>query len=131
MFRPYAFAPGLTVADLQRSEDFYTKVLGFAVAERWVRDGLPHGVGLTAGTCELVLIQDDWARGRNRRKGEGIRFWFRTEDDIDALAEVVQASGVEITQPPSDRPGGGRTFSFDDPDGFHLTIAREERAPEA
>lgn len=130
MFRPYAFAPGLTVKDLERSETFYRKALGFTVAERWVRDSLVHGVRLEAGSCELVLIQDDWARGRNRNKGEGIRFWFRTEGDIDALADAVEAAGVPLTQPPSDRPWGARTFSFDDPDGFHVTIARERRAPE-
>src|SRR5688572_11410201 len=64
--------PGLTVNDLTKSLHFYTDVLGFIVGERWTGpDGALRGVMLRAGACSLGLSQDDWAKGRDRKKGEG------------------------------------------------------------
>jgi uncharacterized glyoxalase superfamily protein PhnB len=30
-----------------------------------------------------------------------------------------------LTEEPHDQPWGGRSFSLDDPDGYHLTFHRE------
>jgi uncharacterized glyoxalase superfamily protein PhnB len=116
--------PGFTVADLQRSIDFYTGVLGFVVEERWMDGDKLRGVMLKAGACNLGLSQDDWAQGRDRKKGVGCRIWCQTVQDVDDLAARVKAAGVALTQPPQDQPWGDRTFAMDDPDGFHLTISR-------
>ena len=48
--------------------------------------GVLRGVMLKAGACDLGLSQDDWAKGRDRKKGEGMRIWCQTAQDIDALA---------------------------------------------
>jgi len=120
-----AFSPGLTVGDLEKSIEFYTQALGFVVAERWMRDGQLAGVMLEAGACELGLSRDDWAKGRERKKGEGIRLWVETGQDIDELAARARARGARITVEPEDKPWGVRAFAFDDPDGYHWTIYRE------
>lgn len=120
-----ATIPSLTVNDLQRSLKFYTDVLGFILKEPWKNDkGELTGVMLRAGVCELSLSQDDWAKGRDRKKGEGFRLWCQTAQDVDALAKRVTAAGFRLTEEPKDQ-WGGRSFSFDDPDGFHLTIHRD------
>jgi predicted enzyme related to lactoylglutathione lyase len=119
-----SIAPGLTVDDLTRSIAFYTDVLGFFVSERWERDGVLRGVMLKAGVSEIGLSQDDWAKGRDRKKGVGVRLWCGTVQDVDALAARIKAAGRALTEEPKDQPWG-RSFSFDDPDGYHLTIARE------
>lgn len=119
-----AFTPGLTVNDLDRSIAFYTKALGFIVGERWERDGRLVGVMLKAGASELGLSQDDWQKGRDRTKGVAVRLWCETAQDIDALAARARAAGHALTEEPKDQPWGGRAFSLDDPDGFHLTIFR-------
>ena len=122
--------PSLTVSDLGRSLDFYTEVLGFYASERWTDEatGKLLGAMLTAGVCKLGLSQDDWAKGRDRKRGEGVRIWCTTAQDVDALAARIKAAGVHLTEEPTDQPWGGRSFSVDDPDGFHLSIYR---APEA
>lgn len=120
-----AYSPGLTVGDLEKSIEFYTQALGFVVAERWMRDGQLAGVMLEAGACELGLSRDDWAKGRERKKGEGIRLWVETGQDIDELAARARARGARITAEPEDKPWGVRAFAFDDPDGYHWTIYRE------
>lgn len=119
------FMPGFTVNDLQRSIAFYTDVLGFVVGERWTNDsGTLTGVMLKAGACELGLSQDDWAKGRDRVKGAGVRIWTETVQDIDTLGGRVRSAGWKLTEEPHDQPWGGRALSLDDPDGYHLTVFR-------
>jgi catechol 2,3-dioxygenase-like lactoylglutathione lyase family enzyme len=118
--------PSFTVNDLARSVRFYTDVLGFIVGERWTDGGELRGVTLKAGVCELSLSQDDWAKGRDRQKGEAVRIWCSTAQDLDALAVRIKAEGGRLTEEPTDQSWGGRRLSVDDPDGFHLTIYREQ-----
>jgi uncharacterized glyoxalase superfamily protein PhnB len=115
----------MTVNDLQKSLAFYTGALGFTEKERWTDGGVLHGIMLKAGSCELGLSQDDWARGRDRQKGQGIRIWCRTTQDVDVLAARARSAGAVLTEEPHDQPWGGRSFSLDDPDGYHLTFHRE------
>ena len=122
-----SFQPAFTVNDLERSVRFYTDTLGFIVGDRWTDDGGKlRGVMLKAGACELGLSQDDWAKGRDRPKGQGVRVWCTTAHDIDALASRIKASGGRLIEGPMDQPWGGRSLSVDDLDGFHLTIYREK-----
>lgn len=116
--------PSFTVSDLERSVRFYTEILGFVVGERWTDGGVLRGVMLKAGACELGLSQDDWAKGRDRKKGEGVRVWCRTAQHIDTLAARIKAAGGRLTEEPRNQSWGGRSLSVDDPDGFHLTIYR-------
>jgi len=119
------FAPGLTVEDLDLSIGFYTDALGFLISERWEKEGRLVGVMLKAGICELGIGQDDWAKGRDRKKGEGVRLWCETNQDVDDLAARARAWGAQLTEEPDNRPWGVRAFSLDDPDGYHLTFYRE------
>ena len=117
--------PSLTVDDLEKSLHFYTDLLGFFVSDRWTDGGVLRGVMLKAGVCELGLSQDDWAKGRGRKKGEAIRISCQTAQDIDALAARIKAGGGRLTEEPTDTPWGTRSLSVNDPDGFHLTIYRK------
>src|SRR6266436_6549366 len=73
-----SFEPTFTVNDIERSVRFYTEVLGFIVIEQMSDGAALQGVLLKAGTCKLGLSQDDWAKGRDRKKGEGVRIWCNT-----------------------------------------------------
>ncbi|MBZ0090359.1 MAG: VOC family protein [Thermoanaerobaculia bacterium] len=117
-----SIAASLTVGDLERSLVLYSKGFGFFVERRWEADGKLEGVTLRAGTCELNLSQDDGAKGRERRKGEGIRLWLETVQDLDALAERAESFGAQITSWPAAQEWGVRSFSADDLDGYHLSF---------
>jgi len=121
--------PSFTVTDLPRSIRFYTDVLGFVLGDEFKDDsGTVRGAMLKAGTCQIGLSQDDWAKGRDRQRGVAVRIWCTTAQDIDALAGRIKAAGGKLTQEPKDEPWGGRSISIDDPDGFHLTIYRDAEA---
>jgi uncharacterized glyoxalase superfamily protein PhnB len=115
-------APGLTVNDLERSLAWYRDVVGFAVTERWERDGKLAGVEVAAGSVTFMLGQDDWKKGRDRVKGEGFRIYCETRQDVDRIADRIKASGGTLLQEPRDEPWGMRDLAVTDPDGFKITI---------
>jgi uncharacterized glyoxalase superfamily protein PhnB len=117
--------PSLTVNDLEKSACFYSDGLGFVIEERWEENGVVRGMMLKAGECRLGLAQDDWAKGKDRVKGVGMRIWISTAQDIDELAERVRAAGIHLDHEPQELPWGARAFAITDPDGFKLTIAHE------
>jgi len=117
--------PSFTVDDLEASVRFYTDVLGFFVDERWTEGNVLRGVMLRAGTCEFGLSQDDWKKGRDRKKGVGMRLWCTTVQDVDALADRIRRAGGQVAEGPQEESWGGRSLSIVDPDGFQLTIYRE------
>jgi catechol 2,3-dioxygenase-like lactoylglutathione lyase family enzyme len=116
--------PSFTVRDLGKSIAFYRDALGFLEDERWEENGVLVGIMLRAGTCQLGLSQDDFAKGRDRAKGGGVRISLETLQDIDAVAARAKGAGAQLTEEPGDRAWGVRSFSIDDPDGYHLTIYR-------
>jgi len=118
-------SPGFTANDLEKSLTWYRDVLGFVVEGRWEKDGKLAGVELRAGDVTFMLGQDDWMKGRDRKKGEGFRLYCTTTQDVDALAAGIVARGGTLDQEPRDQHWGMRGFALTDPDGFKITIAKE------
>lgn len=117
-------SPSLTVNDLQKSLAWYRDVVGFGLEELWKDDaGKVMGASLRAGNVSLMIGQDDWKKGRDRKKGEGFRIFCMTKGNVDALAKKIEAKGGRLDQGPTDQPWGVRDISLTDPDGFKLTIA--------
>jgi len=114
---------GLTVNDLQRSLAWYRDVIGFVVTDEWRVEGTLHGVEMRAGSAEIFLGQDDWKKGRDRTKGEGLRIYGRTVQDIDRLAALIKSKGGVLSHEPQTQPWGERDFGVVDPDGFRITFS--------
>ena len=117
-------SPAFTVNDLTRSLAWYQDVLGFKTDERWEQDGKLMGVSLKAGGASFMIAQDDWKKGRDRKKGEGFRLYCATKENVDALAKRIEARGGKLDQKPTDQPWGTRDFALTDPDGFKITIGQ-------
>ena len=59
----------LTVDNLEQSLRHYTDVLGFFLAERYTdKNGVARGAMLKAGAVGIGLSQDDFSKGRDRKK---------------------------------------------------------------
>jgi len=113
---------GFTVNDLQKSLDFYTRILGFTPGDKWERDGQLLGMELKAGAAVIWLNQDDFAKGRDRVKGVGVRMWCSTAQDIDMLAAAIKQRGGTLDHEPQERYGA-KDFDLTDPDGYKITFA--------
>jgi predicted lactoylglutathione lyase len=116
--------PILTVDDLQKSITFY-EALGFAVDERWEEQGTLLGVMVRAGAMRLGLNQDDWKKGRDRKKGVGLRLSIATtRAEVDEMARRAKSAGITLKSEPQDSEEG-RSFELVDPSGFPLTVFSE------
>ena len=120
-----SLSPALTVADVEASLEWYRDVVGFHVQEKWEHEGKVGGAALIAGLGPLLLVQDDWAQGRDRVKGVGFRLHMTTAHDVDELAAAIEQRGGTLDSPLADTPWGARAFSLVDPDGYKITIASE------
>ena len=121
-----AIVPTLTVDDLQKSITFY-EALGFAIDERWEEKGTLLGVMLRAGKSQIGLNQDDWKKGRDRKKGIGVRLSISTSTpgSVDEIAKRAKNAGITLKSEPRDTEWKSRAFEVSDPSGFLLTIFSE------
>ena len=115
----------LFVDDLSAAKRFYADVFG--LPERYEDDTWAvYRVGetlvnlLTASEAPGLVAPAPVAD-----PGAGVRFQLTLGvDDVDAVAERLQAGGVELLSGPIDRPWGIRTASFRDPGGHVWELAQ-------
>lgn len=100
------------VADLAAAIDFYTQKLGFRLGFTWGEP--PTFAGVSLGEVQLFL-----ALGTPRPAGASVQF---VVGDADALFEFQHAQGVEVVEPPGDRPYGLRDYSVRDLHGHRLSF---------
>ena len=117
--------PGYTVDDLDKAIAFY-EALGFVVAQKWGDDnGKSLSAMMSAGGVMLGLNQDDWKKGRDRKKGLGTRLNIETAQSIDEIAARMKAAGYTLDVEPFDTPWKTRQFELTDPSGYKLTVSSE------
>ena len=114
----------LSVNDLAKSLAWYRDIVGFAVKQEYERDGKRMAVALKAGDIEILINQDNGAKGFERIKGEGFSLQFTTTQNIDDIANGIKARGGTLASEPADA-WGARVFRLRDPDGFILVISSQ------
>jgi uncharacterized glyoxalase superfamily protein PhnB len=119
-----SLAPGLTVDDIAKSLAWYCDLLGFEVKQRWEHNGVLLGAELAAGDVTVYLGQDDWKKGRDRIKGQGLRVYWYTNQNIDQLAAGIKSRGGTLASEPKDE-WGARSFNLVDPTGYNITVSSE------
>jgi uncharacterized glyoxalase superfamily protein PhnB len=124
-FRAQKLSVSLSCNDLLKSLAWYRDVVGFTEGERYERDGSLRAVVLGAGDMQILIGQDDGAKGMNRAKGQGMSFQFTTDQSVDDIANRIKVNGGTLESDPIDTPWGARTFRLADPDGFTLVISSE------
>ena len=115
-----AVMPMLLVSDLERSLAWYRDILGFVVAEELRRDGAVVAAQLKAGKVRFLLEQDPDPTA-DRPRGNSVRLYCATRQDVNKLAAAIQERGGRIEEAPDDAHGG-RDFSILDPDGYAISI---------
>ncbi|WP_017219635.1 bleomycin resistance protein [Moritella dasanensis] len=123
--------PELMVSDFEKSLDFYTRLLGFAIRIR--RDD-PDFVYLEQGQVQLMLEQvssSAWNTGELLAPfGRGINFQIELPD-IEPLLTRLQSSQIPLYRDVKeawydigDKLSGEREFLVQDPDGYLLRFTQ-------
>jgi uncharacterized glyoxalase superfamily protein PhnB len=102
--------PALPVADVLAAADFYVRNLGFSPGFTWGEPVTLAGVNLGNISIHLTQANADAAP---------CSVYFIVED-ADQLFEFQRANGVEVVEPPADRPYGLRDYRIRDPYGNSL-----------
>jgi uncharacterized glyoxalase superfamily protein PhnB len=119
-------APGITATDLAKSIHFYVEGLGFTITQRNEADGQLRFVMLQAGDAEIGLGQDDFAKGKDRAKGVGMRLYITTDQDLKQMADRARGAGLSLDHDVMEMPWGQMAFALTDPDGFKISIASDQ-----
>ena len=116
----------LTVADVQRSIDFYSGKLGLEVAWNSVPAFamLRMGAG-TIGLLSMAEAQKEGVEPSSPAQKAAIHVELTT-DDLDDLYEDLKSKGVVFPQPPHDEPWE-RSMTAYDPDGYAVEFAQGKR----
>lgn len=114
----------LRVADLKRSVDFYTQVLGFRVSDVYPEDMAPggmvfmrcnrdhHGVALVGGISERA----------SQRELHHFAFEVDTLDEVFRARKFLREHDIPIVFEGRRRAGVQIAVEFEDPDGHQLEI---------
>lgn len=117
----------IRVGDLERSVDFYTRVLGFLETRRSeYPDGKFTLVFLqAAGDREdgpLLELTYNWGVD-NYDLGSGYGHVAFQVDSVAAIGRQLEAAGLAFSWGPGKTPDGRTTMAFvDDPDGYKLEL---------
>ncbi|MDB4906158.1 MAG: Glyoxalase-like domain protein [Gemmatimonadetes bacterium] len=121
--RGRALMASLTVRDVGKSLDWYTRVLGFTLDNKYEHEGKVVGASLKAGDVRILLNQDDGKKGE-RQFGVGFSMMITTTQSVDEVASRVKAAGGALQSEPADMPWGARVFGIVDPEnGYRWTVS--------
>jgi predicted enzyme related to lactoylglutathione lyase len=101
--------------DFERSFRFYAESLGLHVYREW-SSGSTRGVVFFLGGGFLEL-SGSWRTGASESMG----LWLQVRD-VDAIRHVLEEAGVDIIEPPTEKPWGLREMQIRDPDGLRIVI---------
>ena len=108
----------LQVRDLAASQAFYERYLGLVRSPA----GPPHAV--VFDTAPIAFALRDLVPGTDldaaAQPGIGTAVWLHATD-VQEIHDALAADGRTIVAPPIDGPFG-RTFTFADLDGYHITL---------
>jgi lactoylglutathione lyase len=122
----------IRVGDLDKSIDFYTRLLGMKLLRR---KDYPTGeftlafVGYGDEDTHTVLeLTHNWGRKEPYEIGTGFGHLAVGVPDIYGACERFAAEGVKIPRPPGPMKHGGSVIAFiEDPDGYKIELI-ERRA---
>ncbi len=117
----------IRVKDLDKSIDFYTRLLGMKVTRR---KDYPTGeftlafVGYGDESDSTVIeLTHNWGQQEPYDLGTGFGHLAIGVPDIYKTCEALEAEGVSIPRPPGPMKHGGSVIAFiEDPDGYKIEL---------
>jgi lactoylglutathione lyase len=117
----------IRVRDLEKSLDFYTRLLGMQMLRR---KDYPSGkftlafVGFGAEDSTAVIeLTHNWEQDQPYEIGTGFGHLAIAVPNIYKACESLAAEGVKIPRPPGPMKHGGSVIAFvEDPDGYKIEL---------
>lgn len=117
----------IRVRDLDKSIDFYTRLLGMTVSRR---QDYPSGEFTLAfvgygdeAESAVVELTHNWGQEEPYDLGTGFGHLAIGVPDIYGTCEALAAEGVGIPRPPGPMKHGGSVIAFvEDPDGYKIEL---------
>lgn len=117
----------IRVLDLEKSIDFYTRLLGMKLLRR---KDFPTGeftlafVGYGDETDSTVIeLTHNWPQKEPYQLGSAFGHLAIAVQDIYAVCERLKQEGVKIPRPPGPMKHGGSVIAFiEDPDGYKIEL---------
>lgn len=121
----------IRVFDLEKSIDFYTRLLGMKLLRR---KDFPGGeftlafVGYGDETDSTVIeLTHNWPQKEPYQLGTAYGHMAIAVPDIYAACERLQKEGVKIPRPPGPMKHGGSVIAFiEDPDGYKIELIQRD-----
>ena len=101
--------------DFERSLRFYSESLGLHIYREW-GSGSNRGVVFFLGGGFLEL-----SGSSHTTANENVGLWLQVRD-VDAVGDLLKEPGVDVVEPPTDKPWGLREMQIRDPDGLRIVI---------
>jgi len=123
--------PELSVANVRKSLEFYTGILGFTIEYSRHKDGF-YFLSLEGSQIMIEEVNDTWWTGELEHPfGRGINFQIEVSD-VSVLVERLDEGGVGLFRPVCERwyRGGDDEFGqieflVQDPDGYLLRFTQD------
>jgi len=124
-------AVGIGVSDLDRSTDFYSRVLGMKVMQTFKLDYMDEIMLAHEGRNAVVLMHYTDGSARNY-KDNPVKLVFYVTDPA-AIAAKIRADGLEITREPApiESLGCAVVGLAKDPDGYVIELIEAPAARQA
>ena len=121
----------IRVLDLEKSIDFYTRLLGMKLLRR---KDFEEGrftlafVGYGDETTDCVLeLTHNWDQESDYMIGDGFGHLAIAVPDAYSTCEALGKEGVSIPRPAGPMKGGNRIIAFiEDPDGYKIELIQRE-----
>jgi lactoylglutathione lyase len=121
----------LRVGDLQRSIDFYTRLLGMRVLRTTDRPEQKYTLAFVGygDESEHAVLELTYNYGVERYEiGSGFGHIAIGVDDVAAACAAIRAGGGTITREPGPVKGGTTVIAFvQDPDGYKIELIQTRR----
>lgn len=122
----------LRVANLERSIDFYTRLMGMKLFRRVDSEKGKFSIAFvgygTEETEPAIELTYNWGRDDGYDIGEGYGHIAIAVPDLYGACERLEAEGVEIPRPPGPlKHGGANVIAFiKDPDGYLIELGTRQ-----
>lgn len=124
-------AVGIGVSDLDRSVDFYSRVVGMSVTQTFKLDYMDEVVLAFEGRTAVVLMHYTDGSPRNYRDNP-VKLVFYVVDPL-AISDRIKAEGLEIVREPTPMASMGNALLglAKDPDGYIVELIQRPPAKDA